>query len=101
MTARNPNGRFVFATGLHTEGMTVEESERLFEEQAFRDVASAKQQSFRRTYDTAHLNYIVDKLMIVGLREDWTGDRGGREAWKAFYDEYLAHGVHQCRLSGR
>jgi hypothetical protein len=30
--------------------------------------------------------------MIRKLRADWTAERGGREAWREFHDEFLAHG---------
>ena len=34
----------------------------------------------------------MGKLMILKLREDWTKTRGGRDAWKAFHDEFLSYG---------
>ncbi len=30
--------------------------------------------------------------MIRKLREDYTGSRGGRTAWKAFHDRFLSYG---------
>ncbi len=30
--------------------------------------------------------------MINKLREDWTADRGGREAWGEFHDRFLSYG---------
>ena len=86
------NVRFLSAIGLHAEGMTVEESERMFREKAFTDPGNARQQAARGTYDPAYLNYTLGKLMIRKLRDDWTADRGGREAWRAFHDEFLSYG---------
>jgi uncharacterized protein (DUF885 family) len=86
------NVRFLSAIGLHTKGMTVAESERMFRDQAFQDAGSARQQAARGTYDPAYLNYTLGKLMIRKLREDWTRDRGGREAWKQFHDAFLSYG---------
>ena len=86
------NVRFLSALGLHTKGMTVTESERMFREQAFQDPGNARQQAARGTYDPAYLNYTLGKLMIQKLREDWTRDRGGREAWKQFHDAFLSYG---------
>ena len=31
----------------------------------------------------------MGKLMIRKLREDWTQNRGGQEAWKQFHDAFL------------
>jgi uncharacterized protein (DUF885 family) len=86
------NARFLSAIGLHTRGMTVEESKQLFMEEAFQDPGTAEQQANRGTYDPAYLNYTLGKLMILQLREDWAAERGDREAWKAFHDEFLSYG---------
>jgi hypothetical protein len=86
------NVRYLSAIGLHAEGMSVEESHKLFEEKAFADYGTAKQQSLRGTYDPGYLNYTLGKLMIRKLREDWTEGRGGREAWGKFHDRFLSFG---------
>jgi Bacterial protein of unknown function (DUF885) len=84
--------RFLSAIGLHTKGMTIAESERLFREAGFQSEGTARQQAARGAYDPAYLNYTMGKLMIMQLREDWTRDRGGRAAWKDFHDAFLAYG---------
>ena len=86
------NARFLSAIGLHTKGMSVAESERLFRDQAYQDPGTARQQALRGTYDPAYLNYTLGKLMIRNLREDWTKTRGGRQAWHDFHDAFLSYG---------
>jgi uncharacterized protein (DUF885 family) len=86
------NVRYLSAIGLHTQGMTVEESEKMFRDSAYYDPGNARQQAARGTYDPAYLNYTLGKLMIRRLRDDWTKDRGGREAWGEFHDEFLSYG---------
>ena len=86
------NVRFVSALGLHTEGMRVEEAEQLFRDKALQDVANARQQAARGTFDPAYLNYTLGKLMIRKLRDDWTRARGGRTAYRAFHDRLLSFG---------
>ncbi len=86
------NARFLSAIGLHAGGMSVEESERLFREDAFQDPGTARQQAARGTYDPAYLNYTMGKLMIRKLLEDWTASRGGREAWREFHNTFLSFG---------
>ena len=61
--------RLLSAIGLHTHGMTVAESEKMFREQAFQDPGNARQQAARGTYDPAYLNYTLGKLMIRKLRD--------------------------------
>jgi hypothetical protein len=92
MNALLRNARYLSAIGLHTKGMTVAESERLFREQAYQDPGNSRQQAARGTYDPAYLNYTLGKLMIRRLREDWTSSRGGREAWHDFHDQFLSYG---------
>lgn len=86
------NVRYMCAIGLHTQGMTVAQCEQMFKDKAYQDAGNARQQAARGTYDPGYLNYTLGKLMIRKLREDWTGTRGGREAWKAFNDEFLSYG---------
>jgi len=86
------NCRYISAIGLHARGMTVEQSYEMFREECYQDIGNATQQAARGTYDPAYLNYTMGKLMIRKLREDWTATRGGRDAWKAFHDEFLSYG---------
>lgn len=86
------NVRMLSSIGLHTQGMTVEQSETMFRELAFQDAGNARQQAARGTYDPAYLNYTLGKLMIRNLRTDWTASRGGEKAWKEFHDALLSYG---------
>ena len=86
------NVRFLSSIGMHTKGMTVAESERMFQEQGYQDAGNAEQQAERGTFDPAYVNYTMGKLMIKKLREDWTATRGGRAAWKDFHDQFLKYG---------
>jgi uncharacterized protein (DUF885 family) len=92
MNALLRNARYLSSIGLHTKGMTVAESERIFREQAFQDAGTARQQALRGTYDPAYLNYTLGKLMILKLQKDWTASRGGQKAWKEFHDRFLSYG---------
>jgi hypothetical protein len=86
------NVRYLSAIGLHTKGMTVAESAKMFREKAYSDAGNADQQSRRGTFDPAYLNYTMGKLMIRKLRADWTATHGGRAAWHDFHDQFLQFG---------
>ncbi len=86
------NARFLASIGLHTKGWSVEDAKTFFMQEAYQSEGTAIQQSARGTYDPAYLNYTLGKLMIKQLRDDWTAERGGRDAWKAFHDEFLTLG---------
>ena len=93
--------RFLSAIGLHSQGMSVADSKKMFLEQCYQDEGNADQQAARGTYDPAYLNYTMGKLMIRKLREDWTNanfaeqkaqDDGAMAGWKEFHDEFLSYG---------
>lgn len=86
------NVRYLSALGLHTQGMTVEQSEKMFRESAFSDAGTARQQAARGTYDPGYLNYTLGKLMIRKLRADWNGGSASPEKWQAFHDKFLSYG---------
>jgi hypothetical protein len=104
--------RLLSAIGLHTHGMTVAQSEKMFREQAFQDPGNARQQAARGTYDPAYLNYTMGKLMIRKLRADWLAKGAAAGAtpaapagatpgaatnadqarWHEFHDKFLSYG---------
>jgi uncharacterized protein (DUF885 family) len=94
--------RLLSSIGLHTHGMTVAQSEKMFREQAFQDPGNARQQAARGTYDPAYLNYTLGKLMIRKLRTDWVAKHAGKggaagtgdeqAAWHDFHDQFLSYG---------
>jgi uncharacterized protein (DUF885 family) len=89
------NARFLSAIGLHTKGMTLEQSRRLFLDEGHQSEGESEQQAARGAYDPAYLNYTMGKLMIRKLRSDWCTKQGGadsRECWRKFHDAFLSHG---------
>jgi uncharacterized protein (DUF885 family) len=94
--------RLLSSIGLHTHGMTVAQSEKMFREQAFQDPGNARQQAARGTYDPAYLNYTLGKLMIRKLRSDWIAKHAGQRStaapaddqalWHDFHDQFLSYG---------
>lgn len=83
--------RYLSAIGLHTQGMTLAESEKMFVESAFADVGTARQQAARGTYDPGYLNYTLGKLMIRKLRTDWQAKNPDGKL-RAFHDQFLSYG---------
>jgi hypothetical protein len=84
--------RFLSAICLHTGCMTIEESEKMFREQAFADAGNARQQALRGTYDPGYLAYTLGKLMIRKLRADWFAANPGATV-QQFHDKFLSYGV--------
>jgi hypothetical protein len=93
--------RLLSAIGLHTQGMTQAESERLFLDKALADPGNARQQAARGTYDPEYLKYTLGKLMIRKLRTDWVAQQLAgktatpaeeRQLWHDFHDRFLSYG---------
>jgi hypothetical protein len=85
--------RYLSSIGLHTQGMTVEESEQMFRTLAYQDPVNARQQALRGTYDPQYLNYTLGKLVVMRLREDLTEARGADLDLRSFHDEFMAAGA--------
>lgn len=89
------DARFLSAIGLHTKGMTLEQSRRLFLDEGYQSEGESEQQAARGAYDPAYLNYTMGKLMIRKLRSDWCATRGGADnkpCWRQFHDAFLSYG---------
>jgi hypothetical protein len=93
------NVRYLSAIGLHTQGMTLAESERMFRERAYTDPGNARQQAARGTFDPEYLKYTLGKLMIRKLRADWVARQPGaaasadpRQYWYDFHNRFLSYG---------
>jgi uncharacterized protein (DUF885 family) len=93
VSALRRNVRFQTAVGLHTQGMSLAQSERLFTDVAFLDPGNARQQAARGAYDPEYLGYTLGKLQIRALRDEWTASRGGQAVWKDFHDALLSYGA--------
>jgi hypothetical protein len=92
--------RFLSAICLHSGCMTLEESEKMFREQAFADSGNARQQALRGTYDPGYLAYTLGKLMIRKLRADWLAANPSATP-QQFHDRFLSYGVPPVPLVRR
>jgi hypothetical protein len=84
--------RFISAICLHTGCMSLDESEKMFREEAFADAGNARQQALRGTYDPGYLAYTLGKLMIRKLRADWLAANPDASQ-QQFHDRFLSYGV--------
>jgi hypothetical protein len=89
LSALRRNARYLSAIGLHTQGMTVAQSEQVFID-ALADPGNARQQALRGTYDPAYLNYTLGKLMIMKLRDDWMAAHP-QATLRDFHDAFLSY----------
>jgi len=75
---------------LHTEGWTVEQGAKLFEEKAFQEPANAFEEARRGAYNPTYLYYTFGKLEIQKLRDEYMEKKGATLG--EFHDAFVAEG---------
>jgi uncharacterized protein (DUF885 family) len=86
------NVRFIVGIKMHTQGMTVDEATKLFQEQAHQVKAVAVSEAKRGTSDALYGYYTMGKLMILKLREDYKAKLGAEYSLQKFHDEFIKLG---------
>ncbi len=84
--------RYLAGVGLHTQGWSVPESERFFQDRCFQTNAAAITETMRGTQDPMYGYYTLGKLMILKLRADYARKLGPAYTLEKFHDALLAHG---------
>ncbi|MBV9122784.1 MAG: DUF885 domain-containing protein [Planctomycetes bacterium] len=93
--------RFVVGIRLHTEGMTVAEGAKFFEEEGFQEPAVALEETLRATYNPTYLYYTLGKLQIYELRSDYRRARGKEFSLAGFHDDFVRQGGLPIKLLRR
>lgn len=93
--------RYLVGLRMHTTGMTVEEAERFFENNAYLTPHNAEVEALRGTEDPGYLRYQLGKLMILKLREDVRKKEGANFELGKFHDAFLRQGAIPIRLIRR
>ncbi|MBV8368841.1 MAG: DUF885 domain-containing protein [Candidatus Eremiobacteraeota bacterium] len=86
------NARYVAGVKMHTQGMTVPQAVRFFEQQAFLDPASARAEAKRGTQDATYGYYTLGKLEILKLRADYKKKLGSAFTLARFHHDLLQYG---------
>ena len=82
--------RYVVGIKLHTQGMTVEQGAKVFEEKGFQEPANAFEEARRGAYNPTYLYYTYGKLQIQELRDEYRAKKGG--TLRDFHDAFVSQG---------
>jgi uncharacterized protein (DUF885 family) len=93
--------RFVVAIKMHTQGMTVEQAAKFFEEQGYQEPAMAYEEARRGAYDPTYLVYTLGKLQIYKLRADYFKRQGANAKLEAFHNDWIKQGGIPIKLIRR
>jgi uncharacterized protein (DUF885 family) len=90
--------RLCVSIQMHTQGMSVEDATKFFQENCYYEEKPARAEALRGTFDIGYLNYTLGKLQILKLRTDYEVQEGENFSLKKFHDELLNHGMLPIRL---
>jgi uncharacterized protein (DUF885 family) len=77
---------------MHTQGMTVEQATRLFEDLAYQPHPVAVSEAKRGAGDALYGYYTMGKIMILKLREDYKVRMGAGYSLQQFHDAFIRLG---------
>ncbi len=83
--------RYVAGIKLHTQGWTVEQAAKLFEEKGFQEPANAYEEARRGAYNPTYLYYTYGKLDILALRAEYLKAHPGATL-RDFHDAFVLQG---------
>jgi len=86
------NARFVVGIRMHTAGMTLEEAEAFFRDEAWQTPHVARAEARRGTFDATYGYYTLGKLLVLRLREEYRERMGPRYSLRGFHDALMAAG---------
>ena len=90
--------RLCVSIKMHTQGMSVDDATKFFQENCYYEEKPARAEAMRGTFDIGYLNYTLGKLQILKLRADYQAQEGENFSLKKFHDELLNHGMLPIRL---
>ena len=93
--------RYLVGIRMHTQGMTVEQAAKFFEDNAYQTPHNAMVEALRGTGDPGYLRYQLGKLMILKLREDVRKQQGAAFDLGKFHDAFLKQGAVPIKLIRR
>jgi uncharacterized protein (DUF885 family) len=90
--------RLCVSVKMHTQGMSVSEATKFFQENCYYAETPARAEAMRATFDLGYASYALGKLQILKLRKDFQEQEGDKFNLKKFHDELLNHGMLPIRL---
>ena len=93
--------RYLAGIRMHTQGMTVDQAVKFFEDNAYQTPHNAMVEALRGTGDPGYLRYQLGKLMILKLREDVRKQQGAAFDLGKFHDAFLKQGAVPIKLIRR
>ncbi len=90
--------RLCVSIKLHTQGMSVDQAAKFFEDNCYYEAKPSRAEAMRGTFDPGYLNYTLGKWEILKLRDDYKAQEGDKFSLEKFHDQVLNHGMPPIRL---
>ena len=82
----------------HTEGMTLADATKFFQDNCYYEYKPAYQEALRGTFDPGYLSYTLGKLQIMKLRDEYKTQEGDKFSLQKFHDILLDNGMPPIQL---
>ncbi len=82
----------------HTEGMSLADATKFFQDNCYYEYKPAYQEALRGTFDPGYLSYTLGKLQLLKLREEYKKQEGANFSLQKFHDQLLGHGAPPVQL---
>jgi len=90
--------RLCVSVKTHTEGMSLEDATKFFQDNCYYEYKPAYQEALRGTFDPGYLSYTLGKLQILKLREEYKIQEGDKFSLQKFHDQLLDNGMPPIQL---
>lgn len=90
--------RLCCALKLHTQGMSVDDAAKFFEDNCYYEPKPARQEAVRGTFDPGYGFYTLGKLQLLKLRRDLEAQEGSGFSVQRFHDRLLSRGAPPIRM---
>jgi len=85
--------RLIVSLNVHTNGWSIEQGARFFEEHAHIPGPAALQEASRVVYDPTNGGYFLGKRAMLTLREDYRARQGGDFNLREFHERVMKNGI--------
>ena len=90
--------RLCVSIKMHTQGMSVDDATKFFQQNCYYEEKPARSEAMRGTFDPGYINYTLGKLQILKLRDDYKRQESANFSLQKFHDEMTDHGMPPIRL---
>ncbi len=91
--------RYIVSIGIHCEGLTIDEAQQFFKENAFMADITALKEAERGAFDPGYLNYTLGKIFLKRFRDNYFSRNKNEKSLKNFHNQIVSFGAPTYRIA--